>query len=289
MVIWCLYGGGKSLHTFHLSTTSSPRLFGETSRWHGNARFHNIVPRSAQCQQQTHKDRHERITRSQEGLSRRALLVSLLGVVQLGAPVFAAEQPVGPSPGNEVHVEVPLPTTHTEDDRAVPRGLRPGKPLPAQPIEDPTKRPIAEGQFSPEAAGKPMDARPVPESSTQPVPGAAVPKDGSSPKQPKSASSDDADKEAKKLLDEEEERRKQRRRKKGRIRELEEIRAELAEKELVLLSKEQELLEKDQTVAVLREELELEKKLRTLLTKEKEKAEEQSALALGLCTGGSIF
>ena len=41
----------------------------------------------------------------------------------------------------------------------------------------------------------------------------------------------------------------------GRIRELEEIRAELAEKELVLLGKEQELLERDQTVAVLREEV----------------------------------
>ena len=36
-------------------------------------------------------------------------------------------------------------------------------------------------------------------------------------------------------------------------------------------------------------QLELEKKLRTLLTKEKEKAEEEAALAMGLCTGGSIF
>ncbi|BDA41590.1 hypothetical protein COCOBI_02-3710 [Coccomyxa sp. Obi] len=226
-------------------------------------------------------------------MSRGALSTCSSGVVQLGAPVFAAEQPVEPSLGNEGRVEVPLPAMPTEDDRAVPRGLRPGKPLPAQPIEAPTsntKRPSAEGQISPEAAGKPVDARSVPESSTQPAPGtAAVPRDVSSPKQPKIASSEDADKEAKKLLDEEEERRKQRRRKKGRIRELEEIRAELAEKELVLLSKEQELLEKDQTVNVLREELELEKKLRTLLTKEKEKAEEQSALALGLCTGGSIF
>ena len=41
----------------------------------------------------------------------------------------------------------------------------------------------------------------------------------------------------------------------GRIRELEEIRAELAEKELVLLGKQQELLERDQTLAVLREEV----------------------------------
>ncbi|KAI3428364.1 hypothetical protein D9Q98_006744 [Chlorella vulgaris] len=92
-----------------------------------------------------------------------------------------------------------------------------------------------------------------------------------------------------KLLQEEEERRKARKRKKGRIRELEEIRAELAEKELVLLEKEKELLEKEQTVMVLREELEIEKKLRSLLTKEKEKAEEEASLAMGLCTGGSML
>jgi len=90
-------------------------------------------------------------------------------------------------------------------------------------------------------------------------------------------------------LQEEEERRKSRRRGKGRIRELEEIRAELAEKELVLLEKEQELLDREQTVMVLREELEIERKLRTLLTKEKEKAEEEAALAMGLCTGGSML
>ncbi|KAL4442133.1 hypothetical protein ABPG77_011394 [Micractinium sp. CCAP 211/92] len=94
---------------------------------------------------------------------------------------------------------------------------------------------------------------------------------------------------AAKLLEEEEERRRARRRKKGRIRELEEIRAELAEKELVLLEKEKELLEREQTVMVLREELEIEKKLRTLLTKEKEKAEEEATLAMGLCTGGSML
>ena len=50
---------------------------------------------------------------------------------------------------------------------------------------------------------------------------------------------------------------KSRGRKKGRIRELEEIRAELAENELVLLSKERELLERDQSVQVLREEVRL--------------------------------
>lgn len=36
-------------------------------------------------------------------------------------------------------------------------------------------------------------------------------------------------------------------------------------------------------------QLEIEKKLRTLLTKEKEKAEEEATLAMGLCTGGSML
>ena len=53
----------------------------------------------------------------------------------------------------------------------------------------------------------------------------------------------------------EEEKSKQRRRKRGRIRELEEIRAELAEKELILIAKQQELAEKEQTLLVLREEV----------------------------------
>ncbi|KAK9834051.1 hypothetical protein WJX81_005928 [Elliptochloris bilobata] len=88
---------------------------------------------------------------------------------------------------------------------------------------------------------------------------------------------------------EEDERRKQRRRKRGRIRELEEIRAELAEKELVLIAKQQELLDKEQTLLVLQQELDIERKLRALLTKEKEKAEEEAALAMGLCTGGSML
>ncbi len=36
-------------------------------------------------------------------------------------------------------------------------------------------------------------------------------------------------------------------------------------------------------------QLDLERKLRALLSKEKEKAEEQAALATGLCVGGSIL
>ncbi|KAK9806660.1 hypothetical protein WJX73_005247 [Symbiochloris irregularis] len=94
--------------------------------------------------------------------------------------------------------------------------------------------------------------------------------------------------EVKRLLAEEEERRKLRRRRKGRLRELEEMRAELAEKELVLLEREQEVLEREQTVGTLREQLEIEKKLRTLLTKEKQKAEEEAALAMGMC-GGALL
>lgn len=41
------------------------------------------------------------------------------------------------------------------------------------------------------------------------------------------------------------------------------------------------------TAALL--QLELERKLRALLTKEKERAEEEAALAMGLCTGGAML
>ena len=39
----------------------------------------------------------------------------------------------------------------------------------------------------------------------------------------------------------------------------------------------------------VRAQLDIERKLRALLTKEKEKAEEEAALAMGLCTGGSML
>ncbi|GMH35177.1 hypothetical protein BSKO_03045 [Bryopsis sp. KO-2023] len=96
----------------------------------------------------------------------------------------------------------------------------------------------------------------------------------------------------KRLLEEEEIRRRNQQKasgRRGRIRELEETRAELAEKQITLLLKEKELLEKEQTLRVLREELELERKLRALLTKEKEKAEEEAALAMGLCSGANLL
>eukprot|EP00890_Picochlorum_soloecismus_P003313 jgi/Picsp_1/3983/NSC_01495-R1_expressed protein [Chlorella variabilis] len=78
-------------------------------------------------------------------------------------------------------------------------------------------------------------------------------------------------------------------RRRGRIRELEEIKAQLAEKELELLSKENALLEQEQDIRTLQAELEIEKKLRVLITKEKEKAEEEAALAMGLCSGSTML
>ena len=87
----------------------------------------------------------------------------------------------------------------------------------------------------------------------------------------------------------EEERPKVRRQGKGRIRELEELKAELAEKEVELLEKEKELLQQEQTLKVLQEELEIERKIRALVTKQKEEAEEEAALAMGLCVGGSML
>ena len=56
-------------------------------------------------------------------------------------------------------------------------------------------------------------------------------------------------------VEEEEEKRKVRKRKKSRIRELEDIRAELAAKELALLDKERYLMDKDQNISVLQEEV----------------------------------
>ncbi|DBA96554.1 hypothetical protein WJX77_011042 [Trebouxia sp. C0004] len=84
---------------------------------------------------------------------------------------------------------------------------------------------------------------------------------------------------------EEEQRKSLRKTRRSRIKELEDTRLELAEKQLKLIEREKELLDKDQTVSTLREELDLERKLRALLTKEKDKAEEEAALAMGLCTG----
>eukprot|EP00238_Polyblepharides_amylifera_P006661 CAMPEP_0196590608 /NCGR_PEP_ID=MMETSP1081-20130531/67062_1 /TAXON_ID=36882 /ORGANISM="Pyramimonas amylifera, Strain CCMP720" /LENGTH=199 /DNA_ID=CAMNT_0041913759 /DNA_START=300 /DNA_END=902 /DNA_ORIENTATION=+ len=70
----------------------------------------------------------------------------------------------------------------------------------------------------------------------------------------------------------------------SRIRELEETRKKLQEKESELLLKQEALLNQEQTVQVLEEQLMLERRLRELLTKEKKSAEEEAALAIGLCS-----
>ena len=71
--------------------------------------------------------------------------------------------------------------------------------------------------------------------------------------------------------------------KKPSFAEIEQIRAELAEKELLLLSQSKELQQKEQTLMVLQERLEIERRLRELLIAEKEKAMEEAALARGFC------
>ena len=76
---------------------------------------------------------------------------------------------------------------------------------------------------------------------------------------------------------------------KGRIRELQDMREQLAETELKLMQQQVELDRSEQSVEVLLEELELERKLRGLLTKEKEKAVEEASLALGLCSQGTLL
>jgi len=97
------------------------------------------------------------------------------------------------------------------------------------------------------------------------------------------------DAEVQRLMQEEEDRRRQQNGRRGRLRELEETRAQLAQKQLELLQTEQELLDREQSLAVLREELELERKIRALLTKEKEQAVEEAVLARGLCAGANLL
>lgn len=161
--------------------------------------------------------------------------------------------------------ETQAPTPDQPASQPEPELLREGAPAAAEVAPEPSSTPAGEG------------AKPAPDAGVEA---------GSHSKE-SFALTDEA---AKKLLEEEEERRKQQRKKrKGRLRELEEIRSELAQKELILLEKEVELLERDQTLSVLKEELELERKLRALLTKEKERAEEEAALAMGLCVGGAML
>lgn len=223
--------------------------------------------------------------------ARRIVLLAATAAL-LGRPrdVAAAEEPQ-PSSGEATNLAQhsadpqvalpPPPAAETSQTGKVTNGQ-------GQSIKPPNGQPAS----PPEAGGSPGAPASQPEqkppagkgSNGQPL----KPSNGQA-KQPSSAADDISIEEARKLLSEEEERRKQRRRRKGRLRELEEIRAELAEKELVLLEREQEVLEREQTVGTLREQLEIEKKLRALLTKEKEKAEEEAALSMGMCAGGFLL
>lgn len=78
----------------------------------------------------------------------------------------------------------------------------------------------------------------------------------------------------------------------SRMQELQEARAELQAKEQELRRKSSELQElsseKNQTIAILRDELDIERTLRSLLERDKEKAEEIAALAMNLCSGVTI-
>ncbi|WZN64954.1 hypothetical protein HKI87_11g65110 [Chloropicon roscoffensis] len=76
---------------------------------------------------------------------------------------------------------------------------------------------------------------------------------------------------------------------KSKVRELQELRDSLKEKEVELLEKQRELAEKDQTMIVMKEQLGLEKKLRGILIEEKENAIKEAKLAAGLCSQGGMM
>lgn len=75
----------------------------------------------------------------------------------------------------------------------------------------------------------------------------------------------------------------------GRLKELESLKTELAEKEIGVQEKEIEMLKRDQTLAVLQEELELAKKLNSLLKKDRDRAIEEAKLSIGLCAQAGGF
>ncbi len=75
----------------------------------------------------------------------------------------------------------------------------------------------------------------------------------------------------------------------GRLKELNDLRLELDLKELEVRQKSQELLRQEQTTAVLQEELELARRLNTILKSELESAKEESKLSMGLCAQVGTF
>ena len=75
----------------------------------------------------------------------------------------------------------------------------------------------------------------------------------------------------------------------GRLKELNDLRLELDLKELEVRQKSQELLRQEQTTAVLKEELELARRLNTILKSELDSAKEESKLSMGLCAQVGTF
>ena len=75
----------------------------------------------------------------------------------------------------------------------------------------------------------------------------------------------------------------------GRLRELNDLRLELDLKELEVREKTQELLSQEQTTAALQEELELARRLNTILKSDLESAKEESKLSMGLCAQVGTF
>ena len=75
----------------------------------------------------------------------------------------------------------------------------------------------------------------------------------------------------------------------GRLKELNDLRLELDLKELEVRQKSQELLRQEQTTAVLQEELELARRLNTILKSELDSAKEESKLSMGLCAQVGTF
>lgn len=69
----------------------------------------------------------------------------------------------------------------------------------------------------------------------------------------------------------------------GRLEELNELRLELDLKEIEVREKTQELVKQEQTSAIIQEELELARKLNTILQQELDRVKEETKLASGLC------
>ena len=161
-------------------------------------------------------------------LNRRTLgVAALLSAVGAARPASAADEGLvpdaapAPAPGSPFPPSLPP----SDADPGLP-------PAPAQPGYPPPSAPAPPGDAPPPPA--PPGPAPPPASSRVPL-----------------DSTQAASEAVRRTADQAAARQSSRR---SRLRELEDIRAELAEREVALLSKERELLERDQTVMVLKEE-----------------------------------